>query len=385
MPDAPEPPSPEQENEYRYDAPEKLPLVTCAFKSTPPPPPFLPLDCITDPSNPLVAASAFDFQLAQQFTPPAATPPNGNVDLNVFFNKLVNKGLLGQEKAGCLGIRDHVVAGNLAVNPLNAWERALVVPFGKVGIGIAEPTAHFQVETDTKLWGASQALAFGKNYTPKTDGLVMAILTSTGGAKCHAVAQYCTAPVSSGGTTTQHCSIPEAGKAAVNGDIDTASFTFPAINGSGWQVDVTQSNAGTGQCGGNVSYYPLGKVPPALLINIPDINVNVALPPPSPLPSVILDVTKVLITPAPTVALTGTVFYTGSFADITLTWTSTNATSCQAVTHAGTFWTGSKPTNGTFLVDNAIDILSFPDYTLTCSGAGGSTSDTAKCVGGTCQ
>jgi hypothetical protein len=54
----------------------------------------------------------------------------------------------------------------------------------------------------------------------------------------------------------------------------------------------------------------------------------------------------------------------------TLTWSSTNATSCTASGN----WTGSKPVNGTQVINN---IQSNKTYTLTCTGSGGSASDTA--------
>src|SRR4029450_7510388 len=55
----------------------------------------------------------------------------------------------------------------------------------------------------------------------------------------------------------------------------------------------------------------------------------------------------------------------------TLTWTSTNATSCTA---SGD-WTGSKATSGTAPVG---PLATGKSYTLACTGAGGTATQTAS-------
>lgn len=71
--------------------------------------------------------------------------------------------------------------------------------------------------------------------------------------------------------------------------------------------------------------------------------------------------------PAPTVTLTADPTAVNSGATTTLTWTSTDAASCVA---SGS-WSGAKPTSGT---QSTAPLTVASTFTLTCSGAGGSTS-----------
>ncbi|HUO68864.1 MAG TPA: GDSL-type esterase/lipase family protein, partial [Gammaproteobacteria bacterium] len=72
--------------------------------------------------------------------------------------------------------------------------------------------------------------------------------------------------------------------------------------------------------------------------------------------------------PAPTVGLTATPASVASGATTQLSWTSTNATSCTA--SGG--WSGSQPTSGSA---TSAAITAPTTFTLTCTGAGGSASD----------
>ena len=75
-------------------------------------------------------------------------------------------------------------------------------------------------------------------------------------------------------------------------------------------------------------------------------------------------------TRAPTVALSPTPTAVAQGQSATLTWSSTNATSCTA--SGG--WSGTEPVSGTFSTGG---LSSDTTYTLTCSGAGGSASQSA--------
>lgn len=73
------------------------------------------------------------------------------------------------------------------------------------------------------------------------------------------------------------------------------------------------------------------------------------------------------VTPAPTVSISASPQTVASGAQSTISWTSTNATSCSA---SGA-WSGSVATSGTYATPS---LTADSTYTLTCSGPGGSTT-----------
>ena len=75
-------------------------------------------------------------------------------------------------------------------------------------------------------------------------------------------------------------------------------------------------------------------------------------------------------TPAPTVSIAANPTSVSSGGSSTLTWSSTNATSCTA--SGG--WSGTKATSGTQSLSN---LTSTATYTLTCTGTGGSANQSA--------
>ena len=79
--------------------------------------------------------------------------------------------------------------------------------------------------------------------------------------------------------------------------------------------------------------------------------------------------------PSPTASLSSSSSSVLLDSVVTLTWSSTNASSCTA---SGT-WTGSKATSGT--EDVTIATPGNNQFTITCSGAGGSASDSAVVEG----
>jgi hypothetical protein len=79
---------------------------------------------------------------------------------------------------------------------------------------------------------------------------------------------------------------------------------------------------------------------------------------------------QVTILPAPVVSLTANPTSVASGGSSTLTWSSTNATSCTA----SVGWTGAKTLSGTQST-GALTVTT--SYTLTCTGTGGTTAATA--------
>ena len=78
----------------------------------------------------------------------------------------------------------------------------------------------------------------------------------------------------------------------------------------------------------------------------------------------------VTATPAPTVTLTANPTQIASGGNSTLSWTSTNASTCTA----GGGWSGTKPTSGSASVAPA----NTTNYVLSCTGIGGSTQTAAS-------
>jgi hypothetical protein len=74
----------------------------------------------------------------------------------------------------------------------------------------------------------------------------------------------------------------------------------------------------------------------------------------------------------PTVTLTSSASSVTAGAAVTLTWSSTNATSCTA--SGGTGWVGSQATSGTL----AVSITTSETLTLSCTGSGGSASQSVS-------
>lgn len=75
---------------------------------------------------------------------------------------------------------------------------------------------------------------------------------------------------------------------------------------------------------------------------------------------------------APTVTLSSSATTVSEGGTVTLTWSSQNATSCTA--SGGTGWTGSESTSGSL----AVSVASTETLTLSCTGPGGSATDSVK-------
>ena len=80
--------------------------------------------------------------------------------------------------------------------------------------------------------------------------------------------------------------------------------------------------------------------------------------------------TVTVSTPSPAVTMNANPSTVSSGASSTLTWSSTNATACTA----SNGWTGTKPTRGSY---TTVALSAATKFTLTCSGTGGSASQSA--------
>ncbi len=135
----------------------------------------------------------------------------------------------------------------------------------------------------------------------------------------------------------------------------TSTLTWSATNAT----DCVASNGWSGSKGtsGTLHVTPSATTTYLLLCtgqngtDSESVTVNVVLTPPEPV---------VTLVAAPTSVTPG-----AGTATTTLTWTSTNATSCTA---SGGAWTGSKVLNGTEIITPSATTT----YTLNCSGPGGS-------------
>lgn len=148
----------------------------------------------------------------------------------------------------------------------------------------------------------------------------------------------------------------------------TATVSNDAQNkGVTWQV--------SGVAGGNATYGTISStglytaptfVPSPALVAVDAISFS------DPAKNATAAVTVAAAATAPTVTLTASPTTITPGGNSTLTWSSTNATSCTA--SGG--WTGTEATSGTFTVSPA----STTAYTLTCTGAGGSSSPASATV-----
>ncbi len=194
---------------------------------------------------------------------PTANPPGNNTAAPVDMS------VAAQGKEGPLSLGNVFSVkntasflGNMGLNLDNSYANALLIPYGNVGIGTATPTAVLDVEGSVKMWGTRQIRAINTRYVPTSDGFVVALIFGSGGTVCRANAYYC---------TESACLVPGAGATYTNSEIPGATLSFPVYKGLGWRVDV-ELVSGSGSCGGQPIYYPLGS------------GTSVLPPPPPPPP-----------------------------------------------------------------------------------------------------
>lgn len=95
-------------------------------------------------------------QFAEAWTNPTVAPPGGNVSAPL------TTGTTGQSKSG-----------NLAINTAGIYQNALLIPNGRVGIGVASPAEKFEVNGNVKatafLYASDRRLK--ENIIPLSDSL----------------------------------------------------------------------------------------------------------------------------------------------------------------------------------------------------------------------
>jgi len=145
---------------------------------------------------------------------------------------------------------------------------------------------------------------------------------------------------------------------------DSSTLTWSSANATtcvasgGWTGSrATSGTQSTGALTASTTYTLLCTGTGGSVTRSASVTVNGSPPPPPP-------------PPAPTVTLTANPTSVSVNGVSTLTWTSTNATSCTA--SGG--WSGTKATSGT---ESTGALSNSQSYTLTCTGAGGSANSIA--------
>ena len=170
-----------------------------------------------------------------------------------------------------------------------------------------------------------------------------------------------------GGNASDSVNVTVAGPAAASLNLSASPSSLP-FNGSttlSWDSGNTNSCTASGDWSG-------GKVTSGLqVITALTADSSFSLSCSGPGGTVNRTVNVTVAAPAPTVSLSanpGSVAQNGS---TTLSWNSTDATSCVA---SGD-WSGSKGTSGPEVING---LMTDSQFTLTCSGAGGSVSETVS-------
>jgi peptidoglycan hydrolase-like protein with peptidoglycan-binding domain len=169
-----------------------------------------------------------------------------------------------------------------------------------------------------------------------------------------------------GGTVTGTINVTVA--AAIAPTVTFLAGANPIVMGSStsltWSTTNATSCTGTGftagASSGSVTVSPTATTTYSILCGGPGGSAS---------QSIILGVGVITVPPAPTLTFTTSSSSIAYASSATLTWSTTNATSCTA----SNGWTGSKSTSGSLLLTN---LTSTTSYALTCTGAGGSTNQT---------
>lgn len=235
-------------------------LTTNVTVSAPPPP--APTPPPPAPTPPPPAPSGW--------MNPTADPVDGNPPAPL------NAGSGAQEKAGDLTVSNlfagqlnatgdvsvsgtsnliqSVTAGNLALNSSNAYANALLIPYGKVGIGTASPTANFDLRGTAHVIGDYSAnLQFNEPYRSTTDGFVAAYLHADNDG------DICTMIGSTHSKSVWRASADNRSGTRLPYD----SILMPVRNFEIWQVDVNNVD---GSCSYGITFIPIGEGG-ALLVN----------------------------------------------------------------------------------------------------------------------
>ena len=163
--------------------------------------------------------------------------------------------------------------------------------------------------------------------------------------------------------------LPGAIVAAGLSPASNAAYDYPSTGGSSYPSTGYASTAGGPPDFSILTWSPLNAVVPAgahyLAVTVMDSSYA-----DNSDPSGTLKINIQILIPSPTVTLTANPTSVAYNASSTLTWTSTNATSCTA---SGD-WSGIKSASGSEVKNN---LTSNKNYVITCTGAGGTVSASA--------
>lgn len=164
--------------------------------------------------------------------------------------------------SGASSLAQTITAGNLSLNASNAYANALLIPYGKVGIGIAAPPANsatLQVKGTTRILGVPVLnLNFNTSYTATSDGFVMAyIYADNDGDRCELNGVSGT---NDSGGNPRFAQAQASASYTTNGTpniyLKYANIFIPVWKGYVWYVGFS-SQAGT--CQAFLRFIPLGQ------------------------------------------------------------------------------------------------------------------------------
>ncbi|MEK7538952.1 MAG: peptidoglycan-binding protein [Patescibacteria group bacterium] len=257
-----------------------------------------------------------------------------------------------------LNTQVRTISGALDVGAYE-YTGAVVTPAPTLTLS-ASPTTVSSGSSSTLTWSSTNATSCSLSGVPSVTGIsgtaTISNITSTG-----TYSMMCTG---SGGSVTQSVTITV-----------TVPVTPPTVTLSSPQTTITSGNTATlmwsstnatsctasGAWGGNAALSGTQTLTPTVTGTYTLTCTNTAG---SASQSITITVTTA--TPVPTVTISATPASVTSGSPITLTWSSTNATTCTA----SNGWTGTKAISGT----QASNPTTTTTYTLTCTGAGGSSA-----------
>lgn len=217
----------------------------------------------------------------------------------------------------------------------DGWSGAQSASGTKTITGIAAPTTYTLTCNGLNTDGSANATTVSKS--------VYIITTTTTATAPTLTLSVSPTTVSSGGSATLTWSSTNAGSCTATGGWTGSQ----ALSGSKTITNITSAQTYTLTCTGVGNTTTVSK----------SVSVGVSTPTPTP------------TTAAPTVSLSASPTSVSSGGSATLTWSSTDATSCTASGN----WSGTLATSGSRVMSS---ITSSQSYTLTCTGAGGTASKT---------
>lgn len=211
---------------------------------------------------------------------PTANPPAGNVEapldtsaaaqikagnLTLNNNLSVGNNLAVQKNisvSGLSSLTSSTIAGNLSLNASNIFANALLIPYGRVGIGISTPptnSATLQVKGTTRILGVPVInLNFNTTYTATSDGFVMAYMyADNSGDRCTLNGVSGTNDTSGNPRFAQtQASAAYDTEGTPNVYVHYANIFLPVWKGYAWYVGFS---SGAGTCQAYLRFIPLGQ------------------------------------------------------------------------------------------------------------------------------